>query len=104
MSDKATKKSLKPEQLVRLQALAAMPEEAIDTADIPEVQDWSGAMRGGWLRPKKTAVTIRLDADPVAFFKAGGGRYQTRIVKSRPSVTPPLERRDPLELLRKLTY
>lgn len=79
MSDEVTKKTLNPEQLARLQALAAMPEEAIDTADIPEVQDRSGAIRGGLFRPRKLAVTIRLDADLLAFFKAGGGRYQTRI-------------------------
>ena len=79
MSDKATKKTLNPEQLARLQALAAMPDEAIDTTDIPEVLDWSGAVRGGLFRPRKQAVTIRLDADLLAFFKARGGRYQTQI-------------------------
>jgi uncharacterized protein (DUF4415 family) len=79
MNDAVTKKALNPEQLARLQALAAMPEEAIDTADIPEVQDWSGAIRGGLFRPRKMAVTIRLDADLLAFFKSGGRRYQTRI-------------------------
>jgi hypothetical protein len=37
-----------------LAALTAMPDAEIDTSDIPEVKDWSGAKRGGV--PKKSAV------------------------------------------------
>lgn len=29
-----------------LKALAAMPDDQIDTSDIPEIKDWSGAVRG----------------------------------------------------------
>ena len=63
----------------RLARLAALPDAAIDTSDIPEIRDWSGAIRGGLYKPRKQAITIRLDADLVAFFKAHGGRYQTEI-------------------------
>ncbi|MGH7154051.1 MAG: hypothetical protein ACREF3_08975 [Acetobacteraceae bacterium] len=35
------------EQKQRLERLAAAPETDIDTTDIPEVLDWSGAVRGG---------------------------------------------------------
>jgi len=63
----------------RLARLAALPDTAIDTSDIPEIRDWSGAIRGGLYKPRKQAITIRLDADLVAFFKAQGGRYQTEI-------------------------
>ncbi|MDK9720055.1 MAG: hypothetical protein OEL53_02620 [Rhodospirillales bacterium] len=45
-----------------LAALAAMPDEMIDTSDIPEVLDWSQAERGRFLRPNKKSMTIRLDA------------------------------------------
>ena len=70
------------EQRERLERLAAKPEADIDTSDIPEVLDWSGAVRGGLYRPRKEAITIRLDADLLAWFKdhAEGGRgYQSEI-------------------------
>ena len=34
------------EQRAELEALAAMSDEMIDTSDIPETSDWSGAVRG----------------------------------------------------------
>jgi len=34
---------------------------------------------GRFYRPKKTTVTIRLDVDVVAWLKATGDGYQTRI-------------------------
>jgi hypothetical protein len=36
-----------------LAALAAMPDEKVDTRDIPEQKDWSGARRGLFFRPIK---------------------------------------------------
>jgi hypothetical protein len=36
-----------------LTELAALPDEKIDTRDIPEVRDWSGAKRGLFYRPGK---------------------------------------------------
>lgn len=62
-----------------LAALAAMPDEMIDTSDIPEVLDWSQAERGRFLRPNKKSMTIRLDADVLDWFKSQGGRYQTQV-------------------------
>lgn len=59
-----------------------MPDSEIDTSDIPEILDWSGAVRGGLYRPRKEAITIRLDADLLAWFgdHAEGGRgYQSDI-------------------------
>ncbi len=67
------------ERQARLARLVALPDTAIDTSDIPEVPDWSDAIPGTMFRPRKMAVTIRLDADLIAFFKARGGRYQTEI-------------------------
>ena len=69
-------------QLERLRRLAAMPDETIDTSDIPEVTDWSGAVRGGLYRPRKEAITIRIDADVLAWFRGhteGGRGYQSEI-------------------------
>ncbi len=70
------------EQQSRLERLAAASEDDIDTSDIPEVLDWSGAVRGGLYKARKETVTIRLDADVLAWFRghAEGGRgYQTAI-------------------------
>jgi uncharacterized protein (DUF4415 family) len=62
-----------------LAALARKRDEDIDTSDIPEVKDWSGAVVGKFYRPVKEAVSIRLDADILAWFKGQGSGYQTRI-------------------------
>lgn len=69
------------EQAKRLRALAKMPDEQIDLSDIPEVVNWSGAVRGKFYRPIKKSLTIRLDADVLAWLKAPGQGYQTRINK-----------------------
>lgn len=50
----------------------------IDTSDIPELGD--DFFRQAELRlPAKQTVTIRLDADVLAWFKDQGSGYQTRI-------------------------
>ena len=74
--------ALSDEQRVEIDALAKLPDERIDTSDIPEVLDWSGAKRGLLYRPIKRQITLRLDADVVAWFKANapnGRGYQTEI-------------------------
>jgi len=62
-----------------LAALARMPDAAIDTSDIPEITDWSKAQIGRFYRPIKQPVTIRLDADVVAWFKENAAQYQTAV-------------------------
>ncbi len=76
--------SLTKEQRAGLNALAALPGNAIDTSDIPELPEefWKNAEQGKFYRPIKQQLTLRLDADVVAWFKshASDGRgYQTRI-------------------------
>ena len=66
-------------QADELQRLRERPEAEIDTEDIPEVTDWSDAERGAFYRPLKKQITLRLDADVLAWFRAQGERYQTRI-------------------------
>ena len=73
---------LTDEQRAELDALETLPDDQIDTSDIPETLDWSGAKRGLFYRPVKQQITLRLDSDVVAWFKqqAPGGRgYQTNI-------------------------
>jgi uncharacterized protein (DUF4415 family) len=78
-----SKKDLSPEEIEQLAKLAALPDDQIDTADIPEAQaeNWIHARRGELYRPLKHPVTIRLDADVLAWFKehSAGGSYQTEI-------------------------
>lgn len=63
-----------------LAALAAMPDSEIDTSDIPELPPaaWKDAVRGRFYRPVKQAVSMRLDADVIAWLKKPGKGYQTR--------------------------
>ena len=77
-----TSKGLPPAQQADVDALAALSDADIDLGDMPEVTDWSDARRGRFYRPLKKQLTLRLDADVVAWFKArsaGGDKYQTRI-------------------------
>ena len=76
------RKALSPEQLEQLAKVAAMPDDEIDVADIPEApaESWLYARRGLY-RPLKQPVTMRLDADVLTWFKehSSGGGYQTEI-------------------------
>ena len=79
---KDSSKQLTRAQQAELAALAAMPDDQINTKDIPEVRDWSGARRGLFFRPIKHQLTLRIDADVLAWFKShtpGGQGYQTSI-------------------------
>jgi uncharacterized protein (DUF4415 family) len=74
----ASKKQKQRQQEEELRALASMPDEDVDTSDIPEITDWSSAERGRFYRPVKRTITIRLDADVIHWLKQGGRGYQTR--------------------------
>ena len=81
MKKKVSKKLIQRQE-AEIAALATLADEEIDTSDIPEILDWSGAKRGLLYRPVKQQITLRLDADVVAWFKAsapGGRGYQTQI-------------------------
>jgi uncharacterized protein (DUF4415 family) len=62
-----------------LAVIDAMTDDEIDFSDAPEIMDWTGAVRGKFYRPEKQAVTIRLDADVVAWFKGSAPKYQTAV-------------------------
>jgi uncharacterized protein (DUF4415 family) len=65
----------------RLAKLAARPESEIDLSDIPELTDdeWKTAVRGKHYRPVKTQITASLDKHVLAWLKADGRGYQTRM-------------------------
>jgi uncharacterized protein (DUF4415 family) len=75
---------LTEQQKAEIAALKAMPEQEIDTSDIPELDEkfWKNGIRNPYYRPVKQQLTLRLDSDLVAWFKRrskGGRGYQTRI-------------------------
>jgi len=78
-----SKKEFSRAELDQLEKLAALPDDQIDTGDIPEApaENWRLARRGEFYRPIKQPVTIRLDADVLAWFKdhTEGRGYQTEI-------------------------
>lgn len=75
--------AMTPEMEAQIAALAAMPDDQIDTSDIPEVADWSGFQRGRFYKPVKQSLTLRVDADVIDWFKRhsgpGGKGYQSKM-------------------------
>lgn len=69
------KKELTPAQL------AALPDRAIDTSDIPELDEafWENARVVMPEQRTKTQITAKFDADMVAWFKMQGRGYQARM-------------------------
>ena len=67
-------------EIERLLAKGTIPDDQLDLSDIPEVTDWSNAVHHNqFYRPVKQQTSIRLDADVLAWFKAQGKGYQTRM-------------------------
>jgi len=64
-----------------LAQLAALPDESIDTSDVPELTDeaWSAGARGRFYRPVKQQITARVDADVLDWLKSQGKGYQGRM-------------------------
>jgi len=70
---------LPPALAAELAALETMPDDTIDTSEMPEVQDWSGAQRGHFYKPRKVQKTLRIDVDVLAWFEAQGPGHLTRM-------------------------
>ena len=71
------KENLTEAQLAQLRALPDTP----DTNDIPPAppENWADARR--LYRPRKEAISIRLDADVLGWLKQRSDRYQSEINK-----------------------
>lgn len=63
----------------QLAYLENVTDKDIDFSDIPEIVTLSGAVRGKFYRPLKRHVTMRIDADILAWFKNHHPKYQTAI-------------------------
>lgn len=72
---------LTPKQKRELARLAAMPDSEIDFSDIPPLTEkfWRNAIRNPWYRPRKEQVTLRIDADVLAWLRRHGKGYQSRL-------------------------
>jgi uncharacterized protein (DUF4415 family) len=82
---KIVKRSLSDSRLApgrkrRLDKLSRQPDKEIDTSDIPELTEkfWQNAVRNPFYRPLKQQLTLRLDADIIAWLRRQGRGYQTR--------------------------
>lgn len=47
--------------------------------DAPEITEWKNAVVGKFYRPIKKQITVRIDADVLAWFKQAANKYQTLI-------------------------
>ena len=61
--------------------MSLRPDSEIDLSDIPEItpEMWRNAIRGNPYLPKKQQLTVRLDADVLAWLKSLGRGYQTKL-------------------------
>jgi uncharacterized protein (DUF4415 family) len=65
-----------------LLALAERPDSEIDFSEMPELTEkfWQNAVRNPWYKPVKKQVTLRIDADILAWLRQQGAEgYQSRL-------------------------
>lgn len=74
-------KQLTKRQHKEITTIAAMLDDEIDFSDIPPLPEsfWQNAVRNPFYRPVKQQLTVRLDADIIAWLRMQGKGYQTRI-------------------------
>ncbi len=70
-----------PARKRKLARLAERPDSEIDFSEIPPLTEsfWKNAVRNPFYRPVKQQLTVRLDADVVAWLRRQGKGYQTRL-------------------------
>lgn len=68
-------------QKSELAALRDRPDSTIDYSDISPLPEefWKDAERGRFYKPTKTSTTVRIDSDVLAWLRAQGKGYQSRI-------------------------
>ncbi|MBI1790181.1 MAG: BrnA antitoxin family protein [Acidobacteria bacterium] len=60
-----------------LEKLARMPDSRIDYSDAPKARRPDSVLVGKFYRPVKQLVSLRVDADVLAWFRTRGKKYQT---------------------------
>jgi uncharacterized protein (DUF4415 family) len=78
---KTTLKPLTRRQLREIADLASKPDKSIDYSDIPPLSPrfWKQAVQNPFYRPVKRQLTVRVDADVLAWLRGQGKGYQARI-------------------------
>jgi len=68
-------------QEAELEALAALPEDKIDTSEIPPLTEtfWQDAVRNPFYRPVQQQITVRMDADVLTWLRSTGRGYQSKL-------------------------
>lgn len=79
--DLADPPPLNKKQRAALEALAGKSDSEIDVSDIPPLTEafWKNAVRGKYYKPTKKSTTVRIDSDVLAWLRAQGKGYQSRI-------------------------
>jgi predicted DNA binding CopG/RHH family protein len=81
--EEVRKRKLPKAEMEQLKRLAALPDDQIDTTDIPDLADFVGGVRGRFYRPVTQSVTIRMNAPDLEaarqLSKLKGIPYQTYI-------------------------
>ena len=70
------------ERLDELRKLAERPDSEIDLSEMPELTEkfWKNAVRNPFYKPVKKQVTVRIDADILAWLRQQGNEgYQSRL-------------------------
>ena len=73
--------SLSKKQRAELESLSIRSDSEIDYSDIPPLTEafWKNAVRGKYYKPVKKSTTVRIDSDVLAWLRAQGKGYQSRI-------------------------
>lgn len=72
-------KKLTAKQQSEIDALVNLPDDQIDTSELPEFVFTARAVVGKFFRPIKRPISIRVDADVLEWLKQSGPGYQRRI-------------------------
>lgn len=72
---------LTKDQKNEIRALAKLPDDRIDTTEVPEVLDWSEAKRGLFYRPVNQQTTSRPDSENVCNQKRGRNMSLQKILE-----------------------
>ena len=68
-------------QQSELRSQSEKPNSTIDYSEIPPLDDafWNNAVANPFYKPTKTHASVRIDSDVLAWLKAQGKGYQTRM-------------------------
>jgi len=80
-TDGSDQPALTEQEKAELEALSKLSDNDIDTSEIAPLDEgfWKVAEQGAFYKPVKKQITVRVDADVLAWLKSQGSGYQTRM-------------------------